>query len=212
MSDTMPTTLLTLPRELRDQINTYLIFASDFTFLQACRQLNEEGTPLLYKHHVYHIRALTRRNEKLAAPTMLPPMSLIQNLYISMPPFPSRKMKGPNYEISWQTSTLLSQFSGTEIRRRLCHLDLQKWPFSAELARRLCGFGGFEILRVEVTHLNPSTLYHDPEWPDKHKKDRMEFIQDTIGKAFGKVDWVDQDLDEEWNKTSVAEFRPRRST
>ena len=119
-----PSTLLALPRELRDKICTYLALSSDFTILPTCRQLNEEGTPLLYKYGIYRIRALTFRKERLAFAPPLIQASLIQNLFISMPRVLSDKRKSPDYEISLPTEHLLEKFGGTEVRRRWCYFDL----------------------------------------------------------------------------------------
>lgn len=112
----MPTTLITLPRELRDEIYTYVALTSNFTFLLTCRQLNDEGTPLLYKHGTYRLRALAFRKERLPAPPTPPPASIIQNLYISMPRIHFGYHKGPNYEIPLRTVRRLGQFAGTELR------------------------------------------------------------------------------------------------
>lgn len=77
----MPTTLFTLPRELRDEIYIHVALSSSFTFLHTCRQFHEEGTPLIYKYGYQRLRALTFRNEKLPLSPPPPPISKIQNLY-----------------------------------------------------------------------------------------------------------------------------------
>lgn len=109
----MPVTLLTLPRELRDDIFTYVALSSTVTFLLTCRQVKEEGyTRLLYKHAIYRVRAWKTPQGTIYPPhpPAPPPTALVQNFYISMPPIPFRgAKKGPNHEIPRRTILLLEQ-------------------------------------------------------------------------------------------------------
>lgn len=52
--------------------------------------------------------------------------------------------------MSSQTLSLLHQFSGDVVRRRLCHLDLQTWYLTDLLASVLRTFVGFERIRITV--------------------------------------------------------------
>lgn len=210
----MPTTLFTLPRELRDEVYIYLAHSPSFTFLLACRQLNEEGTPLLYKHGTYSLRALTLRKEHLPAPPKPPPTSLIQNLHIAMPPIHFGHHKSPNYEISHRTTESLSQFSGTDIRRRICHFDLQGWTLSAGMAKVLGSFGGFDVVRVEVRlkpysdHYNGGIRPHDEDLADEERVDCVRLIEERLGTALGEAKWEKKDSGTCFEEVRVAEFRP----
>ncbi|CAD6594116.1 MAG: hypothetical protein ASARMPREDX12_008147 [Alectoria sarmentosa] len=216
----MPTTLLTLPRELRDEIYTYVALSSSFTFLLASRQLHEEGTPLLYKHGTYRLRALTLRQEHLPTPPLSPPpisISQIQNLHISMPPIHFGDHKGPNYEISRRTALQLRQFSGTDIRRRMCHFDLQDWTLSKGMARVLCGFGGFDVVRVEV-RLKPygsdpdgRIRPYDSDREDEQREECVQLIEERLGPALGNAKWEGKDSGTCFEQVLIAVFWPRES-
>ena len=209
-STKMPVTFLTLPRELRDEICTYAALSSSFAFLRTCRQLNEEGTPLLYKHGIYR-RALPRHKEHLPTLSTPPPIHLIQNLYISMPPSLYGCRHFPNYEIPRTAASLLEQFRGTEIRRRLCHFDLQTWILSAEMAKGFGGLVGFEVVRVEVRF-----KFHDPHGRlDVRLEKRvpaLRRIDEGLKLALGNARWEEKDPGSSFQEIWVAEFRPRSST
>ena len=214
-SKEMPFTFLMLPRELRDEIYTYAALSSSFNFLCTCHQLNEEGTPLLYKHGIYRMRAMTLRREHLPTLSKRPPFHLIQNLYIAMPPISLDVHKSPNYEIPRSTISLLEHFRGTEVRRRVCHFDLQDWTLSAGMAEGLGGLVGFEVVRVEV-----QVKLHDgyclaPPVPGETRLDRrVRLIDERLGLALGKARWEEK-FPENLSRlvlVLVAEFRPREST
>ena len=226
----MPATFLTLPRELRDEALTYAALSSSFSFLRTCRQLNEEGTPLLYKHGRYCMRALTlpieRDRGQLPVQCKPPPIHLIQNLYITMPPLWADFSKSPNYEIPRETASLLEQFRGTEIPRRVCHFYRRHWTLTAGMAKGLSGLVGFEVVRVEVWlrvyPLNSSDqvwlgVYPiDPdeelERRDKEKDHCVRLIEEGLGSALGKAKWEQSDSKNYSYEGLVAEFRPWRST
>lgn len=212
----MPTTLLTLPREIRDKIRTYVALSAKFSFLLTCRQLHEEGTLLLYKHSSYRVRILSNWDQRIRARPQPPQLSLIQNLYISMPPVDAHKDFGHKYQISSRTSSFLSHLAEIILRGRVCHFNLQKWPLTAEMAEVLCGFGGFDVVRVEILEvLKP----HDKVRADKRKNDRKGFIEETFGKAFGEAKWEKKDSVKKDSKRRVekrseiliAEFLPQGS-
>ena len=213
----MPATLFTLPQELRDEIYTHLALSSSFNFLLACRQFNEEGTPLLYKHGTYRVRALTLRKEKIPLPSKPPPISLIRNLYISMPPINFGCFKSPNYEISRRSALHLSQFAGTDIRRRVCHFDLQDWTLSEGMARVLSGFHGFEVVRVEI-RLKPYNPKYDGTlgmfdlWEQDEYMDKcVRLIEERLGTALGEAKWEKKDSGNCFVEVWIAEFRPQES-
>ena len=210
----MPATLFTLPRELRDEILAYAALSSSFAFLRTCRQLNEEGTPLLYKHAVYDVRILMVRREgttrqHLRAPKNPPPFHLVQNLYITLPP---RWSKIPNYEIPPSAIALLEQFRGTEIRRRVCHFDLQAETLSAEIVKGLGGLVGFEVVRVQMRlRLYDRNSHREPECTDVERHYCMQLIDERLGPALGKAKWETKEsvmLHERVAAVLVAEFRP----
>ena len=215
-----PITLLTLPRELRDEILTYVALSSSFTFLRTCRRLNEEGTPLLYKHASYCKRALTLRRERkhgvrLPGSSKPPPFHLLQNLYITMPPTLATR---PNYEVPRSTISLLERFRGTEIRRRVCHFDLRYWTLSTEMAKGLRGLVGFEVVRVQVRRWF-GAIYFIKEL------DRMysimahcaRLMDKSLGPALGKATWESTEYVTYGGPAIAAEvvfaaeFRPWRS-
>ena len=199
----MPITFLTLPRELRDEILTYAALSPSFTFLRTCRQLNEEGTPLLYRHGIYHMRVLTlcserRAREQLPAPCEPPPIHLVQNLHFTMPPIQTYRT---HYELPQRTIALLEQLGATEIRRRVCQFDLQFWPLSPDVAKGLGGLVGFEVVRLQVR---------------SREKERDQFVRvldEWLGSALGKAKWETKEsvmFDKYGNDVDilVAEFRP----
>lgn len=145
----MPTTLLLIPRELRDEIYTYLALSSSFAFLLTCRQVNEEGTPLLYKHGVYRLRALAFRGEHLPRWPEPPPIAKTRNILVSMPPARFKTGRGGHWDMTNRSAQRLNRFAGTEMERGVCHVDLQEWDVNDGLATVLRGFGGFEVVRVE---------------------------------------------------------------
>ena len=192
----MPPTLFTLPRELRDEIFTYIALSSDFTFLLTCRQLNEEGTPLLYKHGIYRVRALTYPKEQL--PTRYKPLpssiARIQNIHISVPKAPR-----PDWEMSLRATRALTRFAGTTVERGVCHVDLHYCVFAESLERMLWNFGGFEVVRVEVRS-KYSWPSMDPERVEKERHRFWRDMEDRLGPAtFHELSRFDM----------VVEFRPR---
>ena len=194
----MPPTLFTLPRELRDEMFTYIALSSDFTFLLTCRQLNEEGTPLLYKHGIYCVRALTHPNEQL--PTRYKPLpssiARIQNIHISMPKDPR-----PGWEMSLRATRTLTRFAGTTVERGVCHVDLHYCTFAPDLERMLWKFGGFEIVRVEMWS-KCSWRSMDREHVEKERHRFWRFMEDRLGPAT---------FHEPSRLVEVVEFRPRLS-
>ena len=212
-STEMPFTFLMLPCELRDEIYTYAALSSSFNFLCTCRQLNEEGTPLLYKHGIYRMRAMTLRREHLPTLSKRPPFHLIQNLYIAMPPIPFSVDKSPNYDIPRSTIALLEHFRGTEIRRRVCYFDLQAWALSAGMAEGLGGLVGFEVVRVEVQVKLYVGYSLGPPVPRETRLDRrVRLMDERFGLALGKARWEEKDPESLSRAVLVAEFRPQGST
>ena len=213
----MPVTLLALPRELRDEIFTYVALSSNFAFLLTCHQLKEEGTRLLYKHAFYRVRALKLHWEHLPAPPRSPPISLVQNLHISMPPIPFGDHKGPNYEIPRRTSLLLEQFAGTETRRRVCHIYLEGWTLSAGMGRVISRFVGFDVVRVEV-RLTPYDVDYegrlrpyDDQKRVRQRDNRLRLIEERLGSTLGEVKWEDKESGNCFEDIIVGDFLPRKS-
>ena len=194
----MPPTLFTLPRELRDEIFTYVALSSSFTFLLTRRQLNEEGTPLLYKHGIYRIRALTHPNEQRPSRCKPLPSSIarIQNIYISMPKDPR-----PDWEVSRRATRTLKRFAGTTIERGVCHVDLHYCTFAQDLEWLLWEFGGFEVVRLEQWYIC-SWRSKDPEHVKDCRHRSWGLMEDRLGPAT---------FHEPSPKIEVVEFRPRLS-
>ena len=213
---TMPTTILTLPRELRDEIYDYLAISLSFAFLLTCHQINEEGTPLLYKYGIYHRRALIHRKENLPPRPKPVPIAKIQNIYISMPPPRFFDGNNPEYEISRRTTQRLNRFAGTAIQRGICHVNLQQYTLSRGLAAVLRGFCGFEIVRVEwalrCLEINGETWYSiTGNWAHVRKKMWMSRIKDKLKMALGKAKWRSEKrtIGNQNLEVVIAEFRPR---
>ena len=198
----MPTTLFTLPRELRDEIFTHVALCSEFTFLLTCRQLNEEGTPLLYKHVVYRVRALTYPNEQQPPRHAPLPTSIsrIQNIHISM----SKDLR-PDWDMSRRATQILNQFTGTKTERGVCHVDLHGCVFSPSLEQMLWGFGGFEVVRMDSRSKFPNLGFWrsmDPEYVNERRHDFWRLMEHNLGPAI---------FHEPRKDVEVVEFRPRLS-
>ena len=146
----MPTTILTIPRELRDEIYTTLALSDSFQILLTCRRLNEEGTPFLDRHGVYRLRALNLNEHRTPARPQLVPSSKIQNLYLSMPPTRLITDERRDCEISHRTRERLEGFADPAIRRDGCYVSLQKGGFSESLGEGLQDVRGFDVVRVEL--------------------------------------------------------------
>lgn len=187
----MPATFLTVPRELGDEIYIYPALSCSFAFLLTCRQINEEGTSLLYKHGIYRPRPLDR----LPVPPKPPPFWLVQNLYIAMPSGASPEA----YRMARRTAPLLAPFAGTEVHRRTCTVNMGAWQVSEDMARVLCDFGGFEIVRLETVR--------GGDWAVKLIKEGLEC---GLRKAEWKVEQKRPATETTPAKRMlVAEFRPR---
>lgn len=215
-STEMPFTFLLLPLELRVEIYTYAALSSSFTFLRTCRQLNEEGTLLLYKHGIYRMRTLNVRREHLHTFSQRPPIHLIQNIYIAMPSLPYRTDECSSDEIELNAISLLEQFRGTEIRRSVCHFDLQRWFLTVDMANGLGALVGFEVVRVQILVV----LYacEDQEFRNAKRDHYVRLIDEGLGSALGKAKWETKESvvsgvsHGRVTDVLVAEFRPWRST
>lgn len=134
-----------------------------------------------------------------------------------MPPIKVCYLKGPNYEISRRTALRLSQFAGTDIRRRVCHFDLQAYTLSKEMGKVSSGFRGFNVVRVEV-RLKPYNVDYDgrirpydPDIEDRNKGECVELIEERLGTALGEARWESKDSGTCFEEVLVAEFRPWES-
>ena len=192
----MPATFLTLPRELRDEIYIYPALASSFAFLLTCRQINEEGTPLLYKHGIYRVCSLDFSVNRLPVPPKPPPFRLVQNLNIAI----SSGNGHAVYETYLRTLSLLAQFAGTEVHRRVCNVNVGNQFIPKDMARVLCGLDGFEVVRVETFRIG--------SW--------SAFITEAgIERGLGKAEWKPEQKRPTTETTSaveklIVEFRPRK--
>ena len=220
-SQTMATPILTIPRELRDEIYTYLALSDSFKLLLTCRQFNEEGTPLLYKHGIYRVRTPAFPKEQLPPHRKLHLTSIpkIQNLYIYIPPRSSIiNYRDLLLKISKRNTARLNRFAGTAIQRRVCHINLEEWDFSESLIAVLGELRGFEVVRVEKTVVSP--IDHGPRFwiyedADENKKRYVWSVEGRLGTALGQPEWESKGT-KEWSEDLVgevliAEFRPRRT-
>lgn len=104
-----------------------------------------------------------------------------------------------SYKMSHRTAPLLAPFAGTEVHRRTCTVNLGGWQLSNDMARVLCEFGGFEIVRLETRRRG--------DWPVKLIKEGLEC---GLGKAECKVEQKRPATEiTPAKKILVAEFRPR---
>lgn len=191
-----PTYLTTLPFELREVIYTYLAVASSFDFLRVCRSINTQATPLLYKYGTYHIHAIHPRHQYSIC---LPPsttLANIQNLYISMPEIRFAGEVPQKHDISSQTLSLLHQFSGDVVRRRLCHLDLQAWHLTDLMGSVLRTFVGFERIRITV-RLRPydggngeRIRPYDWDVEEEEREDYVNAMDERLGPWLGLAQWT----------------------
>ena len=189
-----PTYLTTLPFELREEIYTHVVLASSFEFLRVCRSINTQATPLLYKHGTYHIRAIPPRYEQ---PACMPPsstLSKIQNLYISMPEIKFGWEIPSDYDVSASAMRLLGKFSGPNVRRTFCHLDLQAWQLSERMASLLRTFVGFERIKITVRLRAYETDYYkgprpyDREVEEEEWEDCIRSFNERLGPWLGTAD------------------------
>lgn len=189
-----PTYLTTLPFELREEIYKHLVLDSSFEFLRVCRSINTQATPLLYKHGTYHVRAIPSRYE---LPAYIPPTSIltkIQNLYISMPEIEFAHEIPSAHDASASAMRLLGKFSGPNVRRTFCHLDLQAWELSERMASLLRTFVGFQRIKITV-RLRPYEVDyykgprpHDREVEEEEWEDCIERFDERLGPWLGTAD------------------------
>lgn len=101
--------------------------------------------------------------------------------------------------MSHRTAPLLAPFAGTEVHRRTCTVNLGGWQLSNDMARVLCEFRGFEIVRLETRRRGG--------WPVKLIKEGLEC---GLGKAEWKVELKRPATEiTPAKEILVAEFRPR---
>ena len=112
---------------------------------------------------------------------------------------------------------LLSQFGGTEIKRKVCHFDLQTWVLSARMASVLSGFRGFEVVRVEVrfepwcVSLDGRIRPLDMELRGQERIDCIQPIKEQLYPALGEATWETKPSGHWLHEVHVAVFQPGTS-
>ncbi|KAL9066083.1 MAG: hypothetical protein Q9161_007808 [Pseudevernia consocians] len=216
-----PTYIISLPFELREEIYTYLVFASSFEVLRVCRSINMQATPLLYKYGVYHIRAI---HPPPQYPVSIPPsttLAKVQNLYISMPDIRIAEGFPWKHVMSAQTKSLLRHFGGDDVYRKVCHLDLQAWDLTEQMVSLLRTFVGFERIRITV-RLRSYDIEDDEgdslSYTLNMKEQREDYIKEMderLGSYLGPAGCTsidDPDTADSWGVSESLlslEFRPR---
>ena len=84
-----------------------------------------------------------------------------------------------DYDVSASAMRLLGKFSGPNVRRTFCHLDLQAWQLSERMASLLRTFVGFERIKITV-RLRPYEVdyYKGPRPHDREVEE--EELEDCI--------------------------------
>lgn len=216
-----PTYIVSLPFELREEIYTYLVFASSFEVLRVCRSINMQATPLLYKYGIYHIRAIHLPPQY---PISIPPsttLAKIQNIYISMPDIRIAEGFPWKHDISPQTKSLLRQFGGDDDHRKVCHLDLQAWDLTEQMVSLLRTFLGFERIRITV-RLRSYDIEDDEGHTlsytlgiEEQREDYIKEMDERLGPWLGPADCTsigDSDTADSWGASEILlslDFRPR---
>lgn len=216
-----PIYLITLPFELREEIYTHLALASSFDILRVCRSINTQVTPLLYKYGIYHIRAIHPPHQSSISIPSSDTLARIQNLYISMPDIGFAEGFPWKHDMFSQTKSLLHQFSGDVVHRKVCHLDLQEWDLTEQLVSLLRTFVGFERIKITIRLRS-----YDAEDDDEHtlsynlgiKEQREDYVKEMderLGPWLGPADCTSidgSDSAEGWGPSEVLlslDFRPR---